>query len=163
VIKLAAEKIGWGKPKPKGRGLGVAFHFSHAGHIAIGADVSVDDSQRVTVHRVVITGDVGVIVNRSGAENQSEGSVVDALSVMAAQEISFEGGAVMQTNFDDYPLLRITSAPKIETYFIESDFSPTGLGEPVFPPVAPAICNAIFAATGHRIRTMPISKEGFSI
>lgn len=163
VIKLAAEKIGWGKPQPQGRGLGVAFHFSHAGHIAIAADVSVDESQKVTVHRVVITGDVGVIINLSGAENQCEGSVVDALSVMAAQEITFEGGSVLQTNFDDYPLLRISSAPKIETHFIQSDFSPTGLGEPVFPPLAPAVCNAIFAATGKRIRTMPISKEGFSI
>jgi isoquinoline 1-oxidoreductase beta subunit len=163
VIKLAAEKIGWGTPQPRGRGLGLAFHFSHAGHFAEAAEVSVDESRRVTVHRVVVACDVGVIINRSGGENQIEGSVVDGLSTMAAQEITFEGGSVLQTNFDDYPMLRIASSPKIEIHAIESDFSPTGLGEPAFPPLAPAVCNAIFAATGHRIRTMPIAKEGFSI
>ncbi len=163
VIKLAAEKIGWGNPQPKGRGLGLAFHFSHAGHFAHAAEVSVDEAQRVTVHRVVVAGDVGVIVNRSGAENQIEGSVVDGLNTMAALEITFEGGSVLQSNFDDYPMIRISSAPKIEVHMIESDFKPTGLGEPAFPPVAPAVCNAIFAATGHRIRTMPIAKEGFSL
>jgi isoquinoline 1-oxidoreductase beta subunit len=163
VIKLAAEKIGWGSPQSPGRGLGLAFHFSHAGHFAQAAEVSVDESRRVMVHRVVVAGDVGPVLNRSGGENQIEGSVVDGLSTMAAQEITFEGGSVMQTNFDDYPLLRIPSTPKVEIHMIESDFTPTGLGEPAFPPLAPAVCNAIFAATGHRIRTMPISKEGFSI
>jgi isoquinoline 1-oxidoreductase beta subunit len=163
VIRLAAEKGDWGKPMPAGRGRGLAFHFCHQGHFAEVAEVSVDASNTVRVERVVVVGDVGLIVNRSGAENQVEGSVVDALSTMADQEITYEKGRVAQSNFHDFPVLRIPATPRIETHFIESDFLPTGLGEPAFPPVAPAVCNAIFAATGKRIRTMPISKEGFSL
>ncbi len=163
VLKLAAEKAGWGKPLPKGRGLGLAFHFSHAGHFAEVADVSVDANRKLTVHRVVVAGDIGPIINMSGAENQCEGCVVDGLSTMMGLEISFENGRIEQTNFDRYPMLRIARAPQVEAHFIQSDFTPTGIGEPAFPPVAPAICNAIFAASGHRVRTMPLSREGFTI
>lgn len=163
VIRLAAEKGDWGKPLPAGHGRGLAFHYSHRGHFAEVAEVSVDAAKKVTVHRVVVAGDVGVIINRSGAENQVEGSVLDGLGAMAAQEITFENGAVRQSNFHDYPLLRLPKAPKVETYFIETDYPPTGLGEPALPPLAPAVCNAIFAATGHRVRTLPLSKEGFRI
>lgn len=163
VIRLVAEKGGWGRKLPEGHGLGLAFHLSHAGHIAELAEVSVDSSRRVRVHRVVVAADVGPIINRSAAENQVQGSVIDGLNAMAAQEITFEGGAVLQSNFHDYPFIRIESAPQVEIHFIESDHPPTGLGEPALPPLAPAVCNAIFAATGHRIRTLPIAKEGFSI
>jgi isoquinoline 1-oxidoreductase beta subunit len=162
VIKLAAEKAGWGKPLPKGHHLGLAFCFSHLGHIAEVAEVSVDAAKKVTVHKVTVAADVGPVINLSAAENQCEGSVVDAVGTMAL-EVTIEDGAAQQTNFDRYPLPRMAVTPKVETHFVQSDRSPTGLGEPVFPPVVPAICNAIYAATGHRIRTMPITHEGFTL
>jgi len=163
VIKLAAEKAGWGKPLPKGRGLGLAFHFSHAGHFAEVADVSVDANRKLTVHRVVVAGDIGPIINMSGAENQTEGAVIDGYSTAMGQEIGFENGRITNHNFDTYPILRIANTPKVESYFIQSDFTPTGVGEPALPPVAPAIANAIFAAIGHRVRTLPLTREGFTV
>jgi len=164
VIELATEKAGWGRSMPEGRALGLAFHFCHYGHAAEVAEVSVDDNKKITVHKVTVAADVGPILNMSGAEQQSLGAVNDALSTMAAQEITMEGGRIQQSNFHDYQLLRMSkSLPVIETHFIQSDYSPTGLGEPMFPPLAPAVCNAVYTLTGHRIRTLPISKEGFTI
>jgi isoquinoline 1-oxidoreductase beta subunit len=163
VIKLAAGKAGWGKALPKGHGLGLAFYFSHAGHFAEVAEVSVDDNRKLTLHRVVVAGDIGPIINMSGAENQVEGAVIDGFSTAMGLEIGFENGRITQNNFDAYPLLRIANAPKVESYFIQSDFTPTGVGEPALPPVAPAIANAIFAATGYRVRTLPLTKEGFTV
>jgi isoquinoline 1-oxidoreductase beta subunit len=163
VIKLAAEKAGWGKKLPKGRGLGLAFHFSHAGHFAEVADVSVDANRKLKVNRVVVAGDIGPIINMSGAENQVEGSVIDGFSTALGLSIGYENGRIEQTNFDRYPILRMPHAPKVEVHFIQSDFSPTGVGEPALPPLAPAIANAIFAATGQRVRTLPLSKEGFTV
>ena len=162
VIKLAAEKAGWGKPLPKGHHLGVAFYFSHLGHIAEVAEVSVDVSKKVTVHRVTVAADVGPVINLSAAENQCEGSVVDAIGTMTL-EVTIEDGAAQQTNFDRYPLPRMAISPQVDVHFVQSEASPTGLGEPVFPPVVPAICNAIYAATGHRIRTLPVTQEGFRL
>ncbi|MFM7708664.1 MAG: molybdopterin cofactor-binding domain-containing protein [Gammaproteobacteria bacterium] len=162
VIKLAAERARWGKPLPKGHHHGFAFYFSHLGHIAEVAEVSVDASKKVTVHRVTVAADVGPVINLSAAENQCEGSVVDAVGTMVL-EVTIEGGAAQQTNFDRYPLPRMAVTPKVDVHFVQSEASPTGLGEPVFPPVVPAICNAIHAATGHRIRTLPITEEGFTI
>ena len=163
VIKLATEKAGWGKQMPAGHGLGLAFHFSHAGHVAQVAEVSVDANKKVKVHKVTVAADVGPIVNLSGAENQLQGGVVDGLSTMMELEITMENGMVEQSNFHDYRPLRMKNAPKVEVHFVESDHSPTGLGEPGLPPLAPAVCNAIFAATGHRVKTLPLSKEGFSV
>ncbi len=163
VTKLAAEKGDWGKRMKKGQGRGLSFYFSHLGYFAEVAEVTVDDSNRVTVDRVVVAADVGMLLNPAGGENQVEGSVVDGLSTLAGQEISFEEGAVRQSNFDDYPLLRMPSTPKIEMHWMTTDHSPTGLGEPAFPPLAAAVTNAIHDATGKRIRTMPISKEGFQV
>jgi isoquinoline 1-oxidoreductase beta subunit len=162
VIKLAAEKAGWGKRLPKGHHLGLAFCFSHLGHIAEVAEVSVDAGKKVTVHKVTVAADVGPVINLSAAENQCEGSVVDAVGTMAL-EVTIEDGAAQQTNFDRYPLPRMAVTPQVAVHFVQSARSPTGLGEPVFPPVVPAICNAIYAATGHRIRTMPITYEGFTL
>lgn len=163
VIKLAAEKAGWGKPLPKGRGLGLAFHFSHAGHFAEVAEVSVDANKKLRVHKVTVAGDIGPIINLSGAENQVEGSVIDGFSTAMGLELDIENGRVAQTNFDRYPLLRIAHAPEVEVHFIQSDFPPTGVGEPALPPVAPAICNAIYNAIGHRVRTLPLTREGFTL
>ena len=106
---------------------------------------------------------MGPIVNLSGAENQLEGSVIDGLSTMAGLSVTFENGRVEQSNFDAYPMLRMPATPEVDVHFVASDFPPSGLGEPALPPLAPAVCNAVFAATGHRIRTLPISEEGFSV
>ena len=163
VIKRAAEAAGWGREMPSGRGLGLAFYFSHAGHIAEIADVEVDGDKRVKVHEVTVVADVGPIVNRSGAENQLQGSVIDGLSTMLGLAVHFENGRAGESNFDSYPMLRMASTPQVNVHFIESDFSPTGLGEPGLPPLAPAVCNAIHAATGDRIRTLPISESGYTV
>jgi isoquinoline 1-oxidoreductase beta subunit len=163
VLKLVGEKAGWGRSMPKGHGLGLAFHFCHAAHIAEIAEVSVDENRKVKVHRVTVAADVGPIINMSGATAQVEGSVIDGLSTMLSLEITMEKGRIQQTNFDRYSLLRIKDAPVVDVHFLQSDNVPTGLGEPALPPLAPAVANAIFAATGHRIRTMPINKDGFTV
>ncbi len=161
VLKFAAEKAGWGKKKfPKGSGAGIAFHFSHRGYFAQVAEVTVTKDGQLKVDRFVTGADIGAqVVNLSGAENQVEGSVIDGLGVLMTQELTIERGRAVQSNFTDYPLIRITDAPlKIETHFLKTTYPTTGLGEPALPPVAPAICNAIFAATGKRVRQMPLSR-----
>jgi isoquinoline 1-oxidoreductase subunit beta len=159
VIRRAAEKSGWGKSLPRGTGMGVAFHFSHRGYVAEVAEVSVARDGTLKVHRVTVATDVGPIMNLSGAENQIQGSVVDGLSGAWLQEITLENGRVVQGNFDTYPLLRITETPVVDAHFIESANPPTGLGEPALPPLPPAVCNAIFAAIGKRIRSLPLTKH----
>jgi len=162
VVKLAAEKSGWGRDLPKGYGLGLAFHFSHAGHIAEVAEVSVDDNRRIRLHKMTVAVDIGPIINMSGATSQVEGSVIDGYSTMLGQKITMENGRVEQSNFHDYPVLHIKDAPDIDVHFLQSDNPPTGIGEPALPPVAPAIANAIYAASGIRVRAMPLSDEGIS-
>lgn len=156
VLRLAAEKAGWGRKLPPGSGQGIAFHFSHSGYVAEVAEVTVAPDGALTVDKVVVAVDVGPIINPSGAENQIQGSIIDGLGGAWLQELTLENGAVVQSNFHDFPLLRINAAPKIEIHFIESDNPPTGLGEPAMPPLPPAVCNAIFAATGKRVRRLPI-------
>jgi isoquinoline 1-oxidoreductase beta subunit len=163
VIKTVAERSGWGREMPTGSALGLAFHFSHAGHFAEVAEVSVDANKKVRVHKVWVVADIGPIVNLSGAENQCQGSVVDAVSTAMGLKITFEKGRVEQTNFDKYPLVRIDKAPDVDVHFVESSYPPTGCGEPAFPPAAPAIANAIFTVTGQRIRTLPFSAEGYTL
>ncbi|MBL9207138.1 MAG: xanthine dehydrogenase family protein molybdopterin-binding subunit [Opitutaceae bacterium] len=159
VVKLVAEKSGWGQALPKGRGRGIAFHFSHRGYFANVAEVTVSKEGVLKVDRVVVVGDVGSqIVNPSGADNQVEGSIIDGLSA-AYQELDLDRGRIVQSNFHEYPLLRITEAPKVETHYLLTNNPPTGLGEPALPPLAPAVCNAVFAACGKRIRTLPLSKN----
>jgi isoquinoline 1-oxidoreductase subunit beta len=158
VVALAAEKAGWGSPLPRGRGRGIAFHFSHRGYFANVAEVTVSREGVLKVDRVVIAGDVGSqIVNPSGADNQVEGSVLDGLSA-AYQELDLDRGRIVQSNFHEYALLRITDAPRVEVHYRLTENPPTGLGEPALPPVAPAIANAVFAATGKRIRSLPFSR-----
>jgi len=163
VLRLAAERAGWGKRLPKGRALGIAFYFSHTAHVAEVAEVSVDAAKHISVHAVTVAVDVGPVVNLNGAESQCQGSVIDGLSAMAAQQLTYRNGIIDEKNFDRYVLRRIGSEPRIDIHFRQSDFPPSGLGEPVLPPVAPAICNAVFSACGQRIRSLPISAEGFSI
>jgi isoquinoline 1-oxidoreductase beta subunit len=161
VIRLAAEKSEWTKSLPRGRGRGIAFHFSHAGHVAVVAEVSISNDKRLTVHNVIVVADVGPIINLSGAEAQAQGAVTDGLSMMFAQQITLSNGRVQQTNFDQYELLRMPHAPPVKVHFIQSEYNPTGLGEPALPPLIPAVCNAIFSATGERIRTLPLTKLGY--
>src|SRR6185436_20710545 len=120
-------------------------------------------NKKVTVHKVTVAADVGPIMNMSGAETQCQGAVIDGLSTMLGLEVTFENGRNQQKNFDSYPILRMRNAPVVDVHFIQSDFPPTGLGEPALPPLAAAVCNAIFTATGTRLRTLPIRHEGFTI
>lgn len=160
VVKLAAEKAGWGKQLPKGKGQGIAFHFSHRGYVAVVAEVTVEKDGALKVDKLIAGVDVGPVLNLSMAENQVQGSMVDGLSAALGQEITFDNGRVVQGNYNDNPLLRMSDSPKVvECHFIQSDNGPTGLGEPALPPTAPAIANAIFAATGKRIRTLPLTKN----
>lgn len=164
VLKEVGRRAGWGSPPAAGEALGLAFHFSHRGHFAEIARVSVQADRKVRVHEVTVVGDIGPVLNRSGAEAQVQGAIVDALSALMGQRIDIEKGRVQQSNFDQYPLLRIGSEPPvIDIGFIESARAPVGCGEPPLPPLAPAVCNAIFALTGERIREMPLSGVGYSI
>jgi isoquinoline 1-oxidoreductase beta subunit len=163
VIKFLAAKADWGKTMPNGSGLGFAFYFCHAAHVAEIAEVSVDADRNFRVDKVTVAVDVGPIINMSGAINQVQGSIVDGLSTMALQQITMKNGEIQQDNFDRYPVMRIASTPEIDVHFIQSDNRPTGLGEPALPPLAPAVTNAIFAATGERIRSMPLSAQGFKL
>jgi isoquinoline 1-oxidoreductase beta subunit len=162
TIEAVTKAAGWGRKLPEGHGLGLAFFLSHSGHIAEVAEVSVD-GKKITVHDVWVAADVGQVVNLSGLENQLQGSVVDGLSAMAAQRISIKNGAVVQSNYDSYPLLRMPQSPRVHVDVLNSGYRPTGAGEPALPPLAPAVCNAVFNACGERIRALPISKAGFTI
>ncbi len=164
VVKQVAEKSGWGKALPRGKGMGLGYYFSHQGYIAEVAEVTVSAKGALRVDRVVASVDVGSqIINLSGAENQVQGSIIDGLSAAWRQTLDIRQGRLVQTNFHEYPMLRIPDAPKdIEIHFLKTNYPPTGLGEPALPPLAPAVCNAIFAATGKRVRQLPISGTDLS-
>ena len=163
VLELVAEKSGWAKrTKEPGRGMGIAAWFCHLGYFAEVADVSVDKDNKVTVHRVWAAGDVGSqIINPAAAESMGFGGVIEGMSHLG-QEVTLVDGRVQQSNFHNHPLIRMRQVPPIEVYWIKTNYSPTGLGEPTLPPILPALTNAIFAATGTRIRTLPLKRSGFS-
>lgn len=161
VLQEVARKADWGrKTYPRGQGQGIAFHFSHRGYIAEVAEVTVSKAGALKVDRVVVVSDIGSqIVNLSGAENQVQGSIIDALGTLMFAELDIQRGRVVQRNFNDYPLIGMADAPpRIDVHFMKSNEPVTGLGEPAFPPLAPAVCNAIFAATSKRVRQMPLSR-----
>ncbi|NDJ10184.1 MAG: xanthine dehydrogenase family protein molybdopterin-binding subunit [Acidobacteriia bacterium] len=164
AMKLAMEKSEWGKKKyPAGTAQGIAFHFSHMGYFAEVAEVTVVGT-KVKLNKVWVAGDIGSqIINPSGAENLVHGGVIDGMSELMMQEITVDKGRVVQGNFNTHGMVRINQAPPvIEVHFVKSTASPTGLGEPSLPPILPAIANAIFTASGKRLRQLPLSKAGMS-
>ncbi len=159
VLETVAEKAGWGKPAPRGIGRGVSMVESFGSSAAQIAEVSVSPAGIVKIHRMVCAIDCGPVVNPDTIEQQIEGGVIFALSAILHDEITLERGRVQQKNFDDYRILTIDEVPKIEIHIIKSTDPVGGIGEPSVPPTAPAILNAIFAATGKRIRRVPIRPE----
>ena len=156
VLKLAAEKAGWGKALPAGVGRGIATHFSFDSYVAQVVEASVEKNGNVKVHRVVCAVDCGRAINPDVVKAQMEGGIIYGLTAALHTEITLENGRVQQKNFHDYQMLRMFESPTIEVHIVPSEENPTGVGEPGVPPVAPALANAIFAATGKRVRRLPI-------
>jgi isoquinoline 1-oxidoreductase subunit beta len=165
VLEAVRDRSGWGKRRLlRGTGLGVGFHYSHLGYFATVAEVTVDRDRKLRVTRCWCVGDVGrQIINPGGAEQQVVGSVLDALGETLAQRVVIERGRALQRSFDDFPLLRLTQAPPVEVSWVLSDHPPTGIGEPALPPSVPAITNAVFAASGIRVRALPLTEQGFRV
>ncbi len=159
VLELAAKKAGWGKPLPAGVHRGIAVAHSFGSYVAEVAEVSVGRDGKVRVHRVVGAVDCGLTVNPEIVKRQIESAIVYGLSAALYGKITFKDGRVEQSNFHDYPVLRIDEMPKVEVHIVASTEPPGGIGEPGLPPVAPAVANAIFAATGKRVRKLPIKAE----
>jgi isoquinoline 1-oxidoreductase beta subunit len=163
VIEAAAQGIGWGRKLPKGQGLGIAAHRSFVSYTGVAVEAVVDEKGGIKIPRVDIAFDCGAVVNPERVQAQLMGAVIQGLSLALTGEISFKDGRVVQSNFDEYEVLRIDGAPpRIEVHLVPSksyDQPLGGAGEPGVPPVAPALVNALFAATGKRIRSLPIRNQ----
>jgi isoquinoline 1-oxidoreductase beta subunit len=164
VTELAAEKAGWGKRKfAKGTAQGIAVHRSFLSYVATVVEVEVSDDGAVTIPRVDTVVDAGTIVNPDTVRAQFEGAAVFGTSIARSGEITASQGVIKQSNFHDYPVTRMNQAPyQVNVHIVDSEALPAGVGEPGVPPFAPALCNAIFAATGKRVRELPLSRNGFS-
>jgi isoquinoline 1-oxidoreductase beta subunit len=160
VLDLAAQKAGWGRPLPAGRARGIAVHASFGSWCSQVAEVSVR-GRTVDVHRVICAVDCGLAVNPATIRAQMEGAIVFGLSAALYGEITLEQGRVRQSNFHDYPVLRMEAMPAVEVHIVPSTAPPSGVGEPGTPPIAAALCNALFALTGRRIRSLPLVRHGF--
>jgi isoquinoline 1-oxidoreductase beta subunit len=161
VLELAATKAGWGTPLPEGRARGIAVVHSFGSYVAEVAEVSIEDG-KVRVHRVTCAVDCGVVVNPDIVAAQMQSAIVFGLTAALYGKITIENGAVVQGNFDTYPMLRINEMPDVDVHIVPSTEPPSGVGEPGTPPIAPAVVNAIYALTGQRIRTLPIVLEAKS-
>jgi isoquinoline 1-oxidoreductase beta subunit len=161
VLEVVRDKSDWGPPRAPGHGRGVACnaYFGHT-YIAYVVDVAVDHDGKVRVERVVAAVDCGIVVNPIGVEQQIEGGIVWGISSALGGEITFRGGAAQQSTYADFAVARMRDAPSVEVHILPSDEpEPFGMGEPPVPPSVPAIMNAVFAATGKRIRRLPIRPE----
>ena len=156
VLRLAAERANWTRPLPTGRARGIAGHFTFGSYAAHVVEVSRGAAGRLRVDRIVSAVDCGLVVNRSGAEAQVEGGVLDGLSAAMYGGVTVAGGRAQQSNFHQYRMLRMSEAPIVEVHFVASTLPPSGLGEAPLPPVAPAVANALFALTGTRVRKLPL-------
>ncbi len=160
VLKLATDQAGWGRKLPRGQGQGLAVCNANGAYVAVVADVTVSPQGVLKITKLTAAVDAGLIMNLSSAESQVQGAMLDGIGAAWFLKITIEKGAAAQVNFDDYPLMRLEhSPPVVDVHFLPSVSPPTGLGEPGLPPAAPAVCNAIFAATGIRIRTLPFSGQ----
>jgi isoquinoline 1-oxidoreductase beta subunit len=158
VIRLAAEKANWGKAEP-GVFQGFSAYFSFSTYIAQVVEV-VMENNLPKISRIICAVDCGILINRSGAENQIVGGIIDGLGHAMYSQLTIKDGAAEQTNFDRYRMIRIGEAPDAEVHFVESQEAPTGLGEPGLPPLAAAFGNAVFRATGKRLRVQPFVQDG---
>jgi isoquinoline 1-oxidoreductase beta subunit len=155
VVKLAADKAGWGRKLPEGHAHGIAVAEAFGTYVAEVAEVSIDRGA-VRVHRITCAVDCGIMVNPDSIRAQMEGAIVYGLTAALKGKITVAGGQIMQRNFDDYPLLRLDECPAIDVHIVSSSHDPGGIGEPGVPPAAPAVANAVFALTGKPVRSLPI-------
>ena len=163
IVEKVAEMAGWGRPLPDGHGLGIAVHRSFSSYVGAVAEVSVDDNGKLVVHEMWTAIDAGTVVNPDRVRAQLEGAGIFGMSLALHGEITAKEGAIVQGNFDTYPMIRMSEAPvEIHVHIVDSDAPPGGVGEPGVPPIAPAIVNAYFAASGNRVRELPLRKVGLT-
>jgi isoquinoline 1-oxidoreductase beta subunit len=164
VAEVAAEKSNWGKKKfAKGSGMGIAVHRSFLTYVATVVEVEVDDQGTIRIPHVTTAVDAGVVVNPDMVRSQFQGAAVFGTSIARTGEITATNGAVDQSNFFDYQVARMNDAPRqVDIHIVESSAAPAGVGEPGVPPFVPALCNAVFAATGKRVRELPLTRNGFA-